>query len=64
MGKIAAVTFLVFVVAILLTSLVDSIHDKQYIDYERYDFWMKILSIIGVVSFLTTIVAIIVGLFV
>ena len=62
MGKFAAVTFLVFVAAILMTSLVDSLHDKQYIDYERYDFWMKTLSIIGVVSFLVTIVAFIIGL--
>lgn len=64
MGKIAAVTFLIFVAAILMTSLVDSLHDKQYIDYERYDFWMKTLSIIGVVSFLVTIVAFIIGLIV
>lgn len=64
MGKFAAVTFLIFVAAILMTSLVDSLHDKQYIDYERYDFWMKTLSIIGVVSFLVTIVAFIIGLIV
>ena len=64
MNKIGLITFITFVVAILLTSLVDSLHDKQFIDHNRYKLWMKILSIIGVVSFLTTIVAIIVGLFV
>lgn len=64
MNKIGLIAFVIFVAAILLTSLVDSLHDKQFIDYDRYNLWMKILSIIGVVSFSTTIVAIIVGLFV
>ena len=51
MNKIGLITFITFVAAILLTSLVESLHDKQFIDYSKYDFWMKVLSILREVSF-------------